>query len=117
MTDIGFNSPEEIKAYMEWLDKHRHFYIDQVREWLNLYDKEEISLSKFVELLNREVFRKDQSPDNQEQEEKDNFAISFCVWALHDLQAKAYLEAGITAYGLLEKYKDRPFLDTTGNKN
>lgn len=46
-----------------------------------------------------------------DKEDRNNFAISFAVWAIHDNQAKAYREAGITAYGLLEKYLDRPFIN------
>lgn len=48
-------------------------------------------------------------------EEKDNFAISFAVWAMHDPQAQSYQAAGITAYDLLMKYKDRPYINTDPN--
>lgn len=50
-------------------------------------------------------------------EEKDNFAISFAVWAMHNTQAQAYQAAGITAYNLLEKYKSRPYIDTENTDN
>lgn len=55
---------------------------------------------------------------NAIKEDRDNFAISFAVWAIHNTQAQAYQAAGITAYDLLGKYKSRPFIDTenTGNQ-
>ena len=31
------------------------FYVDEVRNWIRQYDKQEISLSKFVELLNEKA--------------------------------------------------------------
>ena len=34
------------------------FYIDEVREWIRQYDKEEISLSRFVEILNEKAMGK-----------------------------------------------------------
>ncbi len=49
-------------------------------------------------------------------EDKDNFAISFAVWVMHDQQAKAYLNSGCSAYQLLEKYKDRPYIDNDSSK-
>ncbi len=49
-------------------------------------------------------------------EDKDNFAISFAVWVLHDQQAKSYLNSGCSAYQLLEKYKDRPYIDNDSSK-
>lgn len=60
---------------------------------------------------------KDVAPQSStSEEERDNFSISFAIWALHDPQAKSYQEAGITAYGLLEKYKDRPYINTDTSK-
>lgn len=50
------------------------------------------------------------------QEERDNFAISFAIWCLYDPQAHFYQNAGLTAYQLLEKYKDRPFVDMDASK-
>ena|SRR3990167_7195232 len=47
---------------------------------------------------------------------RDLFAISFAVWAMHNPQAKAYQEVGISAYDLLEKYKDRPFINYDTSK-
>lgn len=82
--------------YAEDHDGDQPLYEDEI---LKLYSKENPSASA------------------PEVEERDNFAISFAVWALHDPQAKAYQEAGITAYGLLEKYKSRPFIDTINIQN
>jgi predicted Zn-dependent protease len=45
------------------------------------------------------------------QEEADRFAISFSAWAGYDPQAATYKGAGISAHGLLEKYKSRPYIN------
>lgn len=39
-------------------ENSRPFFIDEVRSWLSRYEKEEISFSKFVELLNDKVYGK-----------------------------------------------------------
>jgi len=60
---------------------------------------------------------KEKGEDREKEiEEKDNFAISFAVWALHNPDAKALQAAGITAYGLLEKYKSRPYIEHDTSK-
>lgn len=67
----------------------------------------------FTELCNRlRVAHPSPLPaESGEQEaEKDRFAIAFSCWAMFDPQAKAYRDAGISAGGLLEKYKSRPYI-------
>lgn len=44
-------------------------------------------------------------------EDKDNFAISFACW-LKTPEGKMYEATGISAQALLDKYKDRPFINT-----
>jgi hypothetical protein len=48
------------------------------------------------------------------QDEKDNFAISFVCW-LKGEEGQMYEATGMSAYALLEKYKDRPFISTNIN--
>lgn len=47
------------------------------------------------------------------QEDNDNFTMAFVVWALYDPQAQAWIKSGITTYDLLQKYRDRPFIDNS----
>lgn len=70
-------------------------------------------------MVNKKQFfdRKKRPDEHISKEDADNFAMSFVVWALHDPQAKAYLEAGCTTYQLLEKYKNRPYIDTANPSN
>jgi hypothetical protein len=49
-------SDRSAKEFYEWLMNGRLFFVDEVRGWLKLLDKEEISMSKFVELFNERVF-------------------------------------------------------------
>lgn len=59
--------PEEIKElpkleagqmteYFQFLELHRIFFIDEVRKWINLLVREEISMSKFVENFHVKLF-------------------------------------------------------------
>lgn len=75
------------------------------------------SMTKNIEQL-QEYIGHQEGHVNAIKEDRDNFTISFAVWAMHNTQAQAYQAAGITAYDLLEKYKSRPFVDTdnTGNQ-
>lgn len=50
------------------------------------------------------------------EEERDNFAIAYAIWVKYDAQAQMYLDSGVTAYKLLELYKDRPFINTDPSK-
>lgn len=66
----------------------------------------------------KQFFDRMKRPDEHiSKKDADNLAMSFVVWALHDPQAKAYLEAGCTTYQLLEKYKSRPYIDTANPSN
>lgn len=50
------------------------------------------------------------------EEDRDIFAMSFCVWLLCDPIAQGLIAAKVTAYSLLQHYKDRPYLDQDTSK-
>lgn len=64
-------SYEKNSAFIEFLKEGRLFYVDEVRKWLNVLLKEEISFSKFVELFNEKVFERYANPKPQEQGEDE----------------------------------------------
>lgn len=64
-TDLSeINNPlsqEKTIRFMKWLNDNKLFYVDEVRKWLRLLDKEEISFSKFVELFNQKLFEQQET--------------------------------------------------------
>jgi hypothetical protein len=84
-------------------------YKEEALSWVNYTVKS---------MIPKEELFGDESPDSkgnasaEEQEDRDNFAIAFAVWAIHDPQAIAYRQARISAGDLLRKYKDRPYINT-----
>lgn len=65
------DAPKDYEAFYNFLmDRNRKpFYIDQVSKWLQLYMKEEISLSRFVELFNQTVFEMYPAPTEEDIED------------------------------------------------
>lgn len=111
-----FNRDQNI-TQLENLCRSKDMQIEKLMEEgkqsLLLYN----SMTKNIEQL-QEYIGHQEGHVNTIKEDRDNFAISFAVWTMHNTQAQAYQAAGITAYDLLEKYKSRPFIDTenTGNQ-
>lgn len=51
--------PERLKQPRidyETIQRNRIFYVDSIKKYIRMYDKEQISLSKFVELLNEDAY-------------------------------------------------------------
>lgn len=46
----------QMTEYFQFLELHRIFFIDEVRKWIKLLDREEISMSKFVENFHVKLF-------------------------------------------------------------
>lgn len=46
------------------------------------------------------------------EEERDLFAMSYCNWYTFAEDAQIYKQQNLSAYKMLQLYKDRPFLRT-----
>lgn len=110
-----FNRDQNI-TQLENLCRSKDMQIEKLQEdgkqSLLLYN----SMTKNIEQL-QEYIGHQEGHVNAIKEDRDNFAISFAVWAMHNTQAQAYQAAGISAYDLLEKYKSRPFIDIENTSN
>lgn len=67
---------KDILGFMKFLETNRLFSVSEVREWLKLLDKEEISFSKFVELFNEKFYNlyKEKTPSPSQE------AIELAYW-------------------------------------
>lgn len=111
------------KEYILTLTK----YIAERNQFINSLNTELAENDKDIKLLRQQSAKDDYKIQDLEEdirvlagafeEDKENFAIAFAVWALHDPQAQAYQSAGITAYELLEKYKSRAYIDNSNPTN
>lgn len=64
-------STEHFKEFLNWSSQRKHlFYIDDIRVWLNIFYKQQISMSKFVEVLNYEVFKRYAQPSSEQRVER-----------------------------------------------
>lgn len=61
-----------LAEYLQFLELNRLFFIDEVRDWLNLLLKEDISMSKFVENFNVKLFNQYKAGRLKADEEKDS---------------------------------------------
>lgn len=53
----------------------------------------------------------DESTESFDEDDRDEFALSFLAWHNHHPQAQMYHNAGASTYELLQKYKSRPYID------
>jgi len=78
---------------------------EKVRE---LEDRRDSAVEHIDELISK--YEKSEKKYNQE--EIDSFALSFAAWYAHADDAQVYKSQNLSAYDLLQLYKDRPYLRT-----
>lgn len=96
---------QQLKEFSDFLKDNRLFFIDEVRTWLRQYDREEISLSRFVELFHEKFFNWYQQNKSSLELLKNTDAESFIESRLEKFTGSIIMTKS-KLIQLLEKYKN-----------